>query len=122
MLHHLSHGGERGVADHPKIQILPDLIESPEPVEQLQILHLRQVPGKTLVEMVMGIDKTRVAEHPGAVDDLIGGSAEPGAHGADEAVVTEDVCVLPEAVAVVTGDDGADVFQQQGCHETSLLS
>ena len=41
---------------------------------------------------------------------------QPGADGGDKAVFAEDIRVLQDPVAVVAGDGGPDVFQQQGGH------
>ena len=116
LLHHLPHGGEGGEADRLPVQVLPDLVQGPKPVEQLQPLHLGQVPGEALVQVVVGVHKARVAQHPGTVDDLVGLGGQARPHLLDQAVPAEDVGPLQAAVRPVAGDGEADISQQQRGH------
>ena len=121
VLHQLTHAGETGQADYVLIQILPDLVQSLEPVEQLHVLHLGQIAGEHLIQVVVGVDQTGVAQHVAGVDGLVGGDSQLGADGLDEAVLTVEVNVGQQTVVVVTGDKLGDVFQQQGRHIASSL-
>ena len=57
-----------------------------------------------------------------AVDDGIGGLREVGADGLDKAILAIEVHSVENIVAVVAGDQGVQIFQQQGGHGTTLLS
>ena len=46
VFHQFPHAGDGAVADHPAVQILPDLVQGLQPVEQLQILYLRQIAAE----------------------------------------------------------------------------
>ena len=116
VLHQLAHTREGGEADDVPVQPFPDLIQGGEPVEQLHVLHLGQVPGEHLIQVVMRIDQPWIAPVMAAVDDCIGGLGETGADGADKAVLTEEIDSLQNLVVIVTGDQGLDVFQQQSGH------
>ena len=122
VLHQFPHAGEGGKADHVGIQIFPDFIQGGEPVEQFHILDLGQIPGKDLIKMMVGVHQTGVAPVMGAVDDRIGGLGQIGADGADEAVFAVNVNAAENAVGIVAGDEGVQIFQQQGGHGTTLLS
>ena len=121
MLHQLAHAGETGQPDHILVQILPDLVQGLQPVEQLHVLHLRQVAGEHLIEMVVGVYKAGIAQHVPPVDDLIGGDVQRRADGLDEAVLAVDIRVLQDAVAVVAGDQLGYVPDKQGGHGKFLL-
>lgn len=122
VLHQLSHAGEGGEADRIGVQVLPNFIQGGEPVEQLHVLNLGQVPGKDLVEMVVGIHQAGIAPVMGAVDDGVGGLGQMGTNGADKAVLTVNVNAVENIVSIVAGDEGIQIFQQQGGHGTTLLS
>ena len=68
VLQQLPHASEGAEAHHVLVQPLPDLIQGGEPVEQLQVLHLGQVPGEHLIEMVVGVDEAGIAPAMGPVD------------------------------------------------------
>ena len=121
MLHQLAHAGETGQPDHILVQVFPDLIQGLQPVEQLHVLHLRQIAGEYLIEVVMGVDQTGVAQHMAAVDDLVGADVQRRADGLDEAVLAVDIRVLQYAVFVVAGDQLVNVLNEQGGHGNSSL-
>ena len=104
VLQQLPHAGEGAEAHHLLVQALPDLIQGGEPVEQLQILHLGQVPGEHLIQVVVGVDQTGVAEHMAAVDDAVGLHVQITADGLDGTVLTVEVGALQDAVAIIAGD------------------
>ena len=116
MLHQLAHTGKAGQADHVFVQVLPDLVQGLEPVEQLHILHLGQIAGEHLVQVVVGVHQAGIAQHVAGVDGLVGGDGQIFADGLDEAVLTVEIHVLQQPVAVVAGDQLGDVFQQQSSH------
>ena len=87
MLHQLTHAGEGGQAHHVRVQVFPNLIQGFQPVEQLHVLHLGQVPGEHLVEVVVGVDQTGIAQHVAAVQHCVGLSVKLGADGLDDAVL-----------------------------------
>ena len=70
----------------------------------------------------MGVDKAGIAEHMTAVNDAVGGDIQVVADGLDEAVLTVEVGVLQDAVAVITGDELGNVPDQQGGHGDSSLA
>ena len=111
VFHQLPHAGDGAVVDHPAVQILPDLVQGLQPVEQLQILHLRQVTAEGLVQMVMGVDEAGIDDAPGGVDDLLRLlflRADVG----DDAVLHQQIAVGVHGVAGVAGDDVGCVFHQ----------
>ena len=67
----LAQAREGGVGDHLLVEPLPDLVQGDQPGKQLHLLHLRQVAGEDLVEVVMGVDEAGVDHHGGGVDDLV---------------------------------------------------
>ena len=111
VFHQLPHAGDGAVVDHPAVQILPDLVQGLQPVEQLQILHLRQVTAEGLVQMVMGVDEAGIDDATGGVDDLLRLlflRADVG----DDAVLHQQIAVGVHGVAGVAGDDVGCVFHQ----------
>ena len=88
VLHQFSHTGKTGQADHILVQISPNLVQSFQPVKQLHILHLRQIAGKHLIEMMVGIDQAWIAQHMAGVQSLIGGNIQRRTDGFDQAVLT----------------------------------
>ena len=99
------------MVDHLTVQILPDLVQGPQPVEQLQILHLRQIAAEGLVQVVMGVDEAGIDDATGGVDDflrLLFLRADVG----DDAVLHQQIAVGVHGVAGVAGDDVGCVFHQ----------
>ena len=121
MFHQLAHAGQAGQPDHILIQVFPDLIQGLQPVEQLHVLHLRQIAGEYLIEVVMGVDQTGVAQHMAAVDDLVGADVQRRTDSLDKAILTVKVCVMQYAVFVVAGDQLVNVLNEQGGHGNSSL-
>ena len=122
MLHQLPHTGEAGQAHHVPVQIFPYLVQRPQPVEQLHALHLRQIPGEHLIQVVVGVHQTGIAQHMAAVDGLVSGDVQSCANGFDEAVFAVEVNVLQDAVTVVAGDQLGDIPNEQGGHGDSSLT
>ncbi len=56
--------------------IFPDLVEGFEPVEQLHVLHLREVAGEHLIQVVVGVHQTGIAQHMAGVDGFVGLAVE----------------------------------------------
>ena len=121
MLHQFAHAGQAGQANYILIQVFPDLIQGLQPVKQLHVLHLRQIAGEHLVQVVVGVDQTGVAQHMAAVDDLVGGDVQRRADGLDKAILTVKVRVMQYAVFVVAGDQLVNVLNEQGGHGNSSL-
>ena len=94
VLEQFAHAGEGGQADHLGIQILPDLIQGRQPVEQLHILHLRQIAGEGLIEVVMGVHQTGIAPVMGTVDHSVRRLGKMFPHGADPAVLTVHIDIV----------------------------
>ena len=114
-LEELSEAGEGGPGHHLLVQALPHLVEGDQPGEELHFLHLRQVPGEELVEVVVGVDEAGVDRHGGGVQHRVG-LVVVRADGDDDAVPDEEVDALIEGVAVVAGDHVPGVFDEQGGH------
>ena len=111
VFHQLPHAGDGAVVDHLTVQILPDLVQGLQPVEQLQILYLRQIAAEGLVQVVMGVDEAGVDDATGGVDDLLRLlflRADVG----DDAVLHQQIAVGVHGVAGVAGDDVGCVFHQ----------
>lgn len=115
VFHQLPHGHLGGEKNGVLVQALPDLIQGGEPVEQLQVLHLGQVAGEGLIQMVVGVDQAGIAEHPCPVDDPVGG-LRPGADGTDHAVLCVEVGVMIDTVLSVAGDEGTEMPDQKAGH------
>ena len=93
-------------------QISPNFVESFEPVEQLHVLHLGEVAGEDLIEVVVRVDQTGVAEHMARVDGFVGLAVEFHADLLDEAVLGVKVDVFVYGVGAVAGDERADIFDE----------
>ena len=104
-----SHAHQGAVVDRLAVQVLPDLIQGPQPVEELQVLHLGQVPAEGLVEVVVGVDQAGV---DGAAPGVQGLLRLRGlrAHVSDHAVPDEDGDVFQYRIPAVAGDGGRRVF------------
>ena len=122
VLHKLTHARQARQADDVGVKVFPDFIERLEPVEQLHVLHLRQVAGELLVQMMVRVDQTWIAEHVARVNGLIGGLVEIWADGADDAVFCIEVDVLIDGVGVVTRDELRNVFDKQRFHGVLLFA
>ena len=71
VLQQLSHPYGGGKADGILIQPLPDLVERYQPVKQLHILHLGQIPAERLVKVMMRVDQSGIDNTAGSVNGLI---------------------------------------------------
>ena len=115
----LPHAGEGGAGHHLLVQVLPHLVQGHQPGEELHPLHLWQVAGENLVEVVVGVDEAGVDHHVPGVDHLVGLVALR-ADGGDDAVPDEEIGVVVEPVPEVAGDNIPGVFDQQGRHNGHL--
>ena len=88
VLHQFPHTGKAGQADHILVQIFPNLVQRFQPVEQLHILHLRQIAGEHLIEMMVCVDQAWIAQHMAGVEGFIGSYIQRRTDGLDEAVLT----------------------------------
>ena len=122
VLHQLAHTREGGEADHFAVQILPDLVQSFQPVKQLHILHLGQIAGEDLIQVVVRIHKAGVAQHVAAVNDPVGCGVQAGADLLNKAVLAQHIHVVQHAVIVVTGDELGNVLDKQGRHGLSSFN
>ena len=122
VLHQLAEACERGKTDHVLIEVFPDLIERPEPVEQLHVLYLRQVAGEDLVEVVVRVDKAGIAEHVARVDGLVRLLRKALADRANEAVLGVEVDILVDRIVIVAGDECADILNEQSGHSRAPLN
>ena len=116
VLHQLPHPGEGGEPHQLRVQVLPDFVEGPEPVEELQILDRRQIPGELLIQVVVGVDEPRIAEHLRAVQHLVGLLGQPLADGGDHPVLRQQVDPLVHPVVLVAAHQPADALQKNGSH------
>ena len=116
VLHEFSHARQARQADDVGVKVFPDFIERLEPVEQLHVLHLRQVAGELLVQMMVRVDQTWIAEHVARVNGLIGGLVEIWADGADDAVFCVEVDVFIHAVFLVARDEACDILNEKCFH------
>ena len=109
VLHEFAHARQARQAHDVGIEVFPDLIERLQPVEQLHILHLRQIAGELLVEMMVRVDQPRIAEHMARVQYLLRGLFQLRADGADHAVLGVEVDVFVDRIALIAGDELRDV-------------
>ena len=116
VLHQLAETRERGETDDILVEIFPDLIERPEPVEKLHILHFRQVAREDLIEMMVRVHKPRIAEHMARVDGLLRLLRKVVANRANEAVLSVEVDVFVDRIVIVAGDERADISNEQSRH------
>jgi len=100
---------EGGKAHHLPVKVFPDFIERRQPIEQLKSLHGGKVAGKNLIQMVVRVDQSRIAEHVRSVKRFAV-RRKPLPHGADYAVFYEQIGMRKHAAAIIAGDDSAEVF------------
>ena len=115
VLHEFAHARQARQADDLRVEIFPDLIERFQPVEQLHVLHLRQIAGKLLVQMMVRVDKARIAQHMAGVQHL-GLPVKLRADGADDAVLSVEVDIFIYGILLVAGDEGFDIADQKSLH------
>src|SRR5664280_3129809 len=90
-LQHLTDADLGACVDSFFVNVLPVFIEERQPVEQLGMFDLGNIPKQRLVEVVVGIDKTRHHQHACARDGAVCRGIEdwrPCTNGRD------DVCLL----------------------------
>ena len=116
VLHEFAHARQARQAHDVGIEVFPDLIERLQPVEQLHILHLRQIAGELLVEMMVRVDQPRIAEHMARVQYLLRGLFQLRADGADDAVLSVEVDIFIYGILLVAGDEGFDIADQKSLH------
>ncbi len=117
----LPQAGEGAVVDYLPVQVLPDFIEGLQPVEQLQVLHRRQVPAEGLVEVVVGVDQAGVDDAVGGIDDLLRLlGLRP--YSGNYAVFDQQAAVFIDTVLAVAGHNGVGVPNQQARHGVSSFS
>ena len=119
VLHEFAHARQARQAHDVGIEVFPDLIERLQPVEQLHILHLRQIAGELLVEMMVRVDQPRIAEHMARVQYLLWLLFQLRADGADHAVLGVEVDVFVDRIALIAGDELRDVADQKTLHGKS---
>ena len=100
---------ERREAHDIAIQVFPDLIERNQPIKQRKALHSRKITGKNLVEVMVRIDQPGVTKHVRSIENR-SFCAQVMAESTDHTILDQQIRVFYDAIAVVTGDDGADVF------------
>ena len=116
VFHQLAHAGQGGIADDGLVQILPDLIERFQPVEKLHVLHLRQVAGELLVQMVVCIDQAGVAQQVGAVQLALRLLRQICADGGNSPALTVEINAVKQLVTVVAGDKGGNITNHKRGH------
>ena len=116
--HELPHGGQGRKVHRVPVQILPDLIEGPEPVEELHALDLGKAPSEVLVQMMMGVDEPRIEDHAGAVERLIRLLVQR-AYLFDHPVSKPYVRMPVHPILPVAGNDGIHILQQCAHQNTS---
>ena len=115
-LEQLAQTGERREGHRLLVQALPDVVQRDQPGEQLHGLDLRQITGKNLIKVMVGVDEARVDRHVRGIDGLIG-RTQFRPDGCDHAVLQIEIGVVVDRVLVVAGDDAAGVFDEQGSHK-----
>ena len=113
MLEQFSHTHQGGKPHDLGVQPLPDFIKRRQPVEQLQILHLGQVSGENLIEMVMRVDETRIAPQMAAVQLRLGGMRQIRPQGPNPSVFAVKIHIPQHLIAVVAGDHRVQMADQQ---------
>ena len=93
IFHQLAHGGQGSQIFCLFCQVLPDFIERDQPVEELQVLDLRQVAGEDLIQMMVRIDKARISDHARAVDHTVCLHIQAWPDLCDQPVFTQHVCL-----------------------------
>ena len=112
----LPHTGKGGKANYLPVQVFPYLIQGGEPVKKLHILHLRQVSGEDLIEVMVGVHQTGIAPEMVAVNNGIGGLRQMGTNGLNQIVLAEKIHILENTVLAVTAHQCTDIFYQQSRH------
>ena len=71
IFHQFTHGSQGSQIFCFLCQVLPDFIESDQPVEELQVLDFRQVAGEDLIQVMVRVDKARIGDHARSVDHAV---------------------------------------------------
>ena len=121
VLHQLAHGGQGCQALSLLGQVLPDLVERHQPVEELQVLDLRQIAGEDLVQVMVRVDKTRIGDHSGRVYGAVRLDVQTGTDLPDDPVLAQQVHMLRHGIRRVAGDDSVNISDKQCSHNISSL-
>ena len=140
IFHQLSHSGQTRQTLRLLGQILPDLIQRDQPVKQFQILHLGQIAGKDLIEMMVRVNQTRICNHTGGVNHTV--NLQPGQRSIrsgstlgsliqlrfevrtdlfDDSVHTQKITVKRHGIVAVAGDNCINVLNQKRTHNNLLF-
>ena len=105
------------VVDAVLVQSPPDLIQRPQPRKQLHFLHLRQVPGKGLIQVMVGVHQARIYKTVGCVDNAVRRTfRRPDI--ADDVVLHQDIPVPQHPVLPVHGNNGLGIADQCSRHRS----
>jgi hypothetical protein len=86
------------------VQLAPDFVEPHQPVEQLGVLHGRDVAGQRLVQVVVRVDEAGIDHAAGGLDHAgAGGRAQRRPHGGDAAALQQHVHPVERLLAVHHG-------------------
>ena len=111
----LAHAHEGAVVNGFPVQIFPNFVQGSQPVKELHVLHLGQIPAKGLVEVVMGVDKAGIDHTARSVQGLVG-ILRLRAHVDNGPVPDKKIGVFQQGVLPVTGDNGRGVLNQKTAH------
>src|SRR5664280_776745 len=104
-LQHLTDADLSTCVDSLFVNVLPVFIEERQPVEQLGMFDLGNIPKQRLIEVMVSIDKTRHHQHARARDGAVCRDIEdwrPCANGHDDVVVNDNIRILkflPNSIA-----------------------
>src|SRR5450759_5362051 len=93
-LQHLTDADLSACVDSFLVNVLPVFIEERQPVEQLGMFDLGHIPKQRLVEVMVGVDKTRHHQHARTRDGAVCRGIEnwrPRANGRDDVVVDDNI-------------------------------
>src|SRR5450830_499062 len=96
-LQHLTDADLSACVDSFLVNVLPVFIEERQPVEQLGMFDLGHIPKQRLVEVMVGVDKTRHHQHARTRDGAVCRGIEnwrPRANGRDDVVVDDNIRIL----------------------------
>src|SRR5450756_781580 len=96
-LQHLTDANLGTCVDGLFVNELPVFIKERQPVEQLGMFDLGNVPKQRLVEVMVGVDKTRHHQHARTRDGAVCRSIEDRcacANGRDDVVVDDNIRIL----------------------------
>ena len=119
MLHEFAHARQARQTDDLRVEIFPDLIECFQPIKQFHILHLRQIAGKLLVQMMVRVDQTWIAEHVARVNHLFRLLRQIFTDRADESILSIQIDVFINRVRVITRHQRTNVLNEQSRHSNT---